>query len=258
MNNFILGTRVDPTNYEEVTSRVMDWSRAGESRTVCVANVHVIMEAYDSSQFQGMINGSDIVTPDGMPLVWILRRRGHPHQTRVYGPDLTLKLVEAAAEYGVPVGFYGSTPAVLEKLTARLKDLYPQLNIVYSTSPPFRPLSTTEDERVTNDINTSTARILFVGLGCPRQERWIMEHRGRVQSVMLAVGAAFDIHAGSKPQAPAWMQRSGLEWIFRLLTEPERLWKRYFFHNPRFLWLTGLERIGFRHQKTKTGKPEEP
>jgi N-acetylglucosaminyldiphosphoundecaprenol N-acetyl-beta-D-mannosaminyltransferase len=202
------------------------------------------MEAHDSPEFQKMVNAADLVTPDGMPLVWVLRHKGHPQQSRVYGPELTLKLVEAAAVQSVPVGFYGSTPEVLEQMTAKFRALFPALRVAYSFSPPFRPLTIEEDQFIINEINTSGARILFVGLGCPRQERWVAEHKGQVQAVMLAVGAAFDIHAGFKPQAPAWMQKIGLEWLFRLVTEPERLWRRYFYIVPRFLWLVSLELIG--------------
>jgi N-acetylglucosaminyldiphosphoundecaprenol N-acetyl-beta-D-mannosaminyltransferase len=246
MNQIILGTRIDPTSYETVCSQVLTWAKRRESRTVCAANVHLIMEAHDSLEFQRMVNSADLVTPDGMPLVWTLRRLGHPHQARVYGPDLTLKLVEAASAQGVPVGFYGSTTVVLEKMIANIQLLFPALMVVYSFSPPFRPLTMEEDQVVLEQINTSGVRILFVGLGCPRQERWIAEHKGRVEAVMLAVGAAFDFHAGIKPMASVWMQKAGLEWLFRLVSEPKRLWRRYLIHNPRFLWLVGMELIGLR------------
>lgn len=251
MDPTILGTRVDPTSYEAATSLVLAWAQGGESRTVCAANVHVIMEAHDSPEFQKMVNSADLVTPDGMPLVWTLRRLGYPQQTRVYGPDLTLKLVEAAAAQRVPVGFYGSTPEVLEQMTAKFCTLFPALMVAYSFSPPFRPLAIEEDQVIVDEINTSGARILFVGLGCPRQERWIAEHKGRVQAVMLGVGAAFEFHAGSKSQSPAWMQKAGLEWLFRLATEPKRLWRRYLYHNPRFLWLVSLELIRLNKLKQK-------
>jgi N-acetylglucosaminyldiphosphoundecaprenol N-acetyl-beta-D-mannosaminyltransferase len=250
MPSTILGTRVDPTSYQEAISRILEWAEKGESRTVCIANVHVIMEAHDSAEFQAMINAADLVTPDGMPLVWDLRLQGHPQQGRVYGPDLTLQLIEAAAGAGIPVGFHGSTPEVLTALQSNFISRFPQLTVAYSYSPPFRTLTPDEDEESTRQINASGARILFVGLGCPRQERWIAEHKGRVQAVMLAVGAAFDFHAGNKPQAPSWMQNAGLEWLFRLATEPKRLWKRYLYHNPRFLWLAGLECIRRKASRT--------
>lgn len=231
----ILGTRVDATSYLEATAQVVDWARKGESRYVCIANVHVVMEAYDSSAFQEQVNAADIVTPDGMPLVWELRRRSNPDQTRVYGPDLMLSTIEAAQRENVPVGLFGGKPEVLAELMTRLRTRFPTLNISYSFSPPFRSLEPDEEECIVDDINKSGARILFVGLGCPRQEMWMAEHAGKVHAVMLGVGAAFDFHAGTVRQAPNWMQNIGLEWAFRLSQEPRRLWRRYLYHNPRFL-----------------------
>ena len=238
--------RVDATSLEDATRRVLVWSKAGESRYVCVANVHMVMEAYDAPDFREIVNAADLVTPDGMPLVWMLRRLGFPDQERVAGPDLTLKICEAASREGIPVGFYGGTPEVLQSLVANLKRKYPALKITYAHSPPFRALSPEEDAQVIEEINGSGARVLFVGLGCPKQERWMAAHKGRVQAVMLGVGAAFDFHAGRLPQAPAWMRRAGLEWLFRLLTEPRRLWRRYARHNPRFVILALMQLLGLR------------
>jgi N-acetylglucosaminyldiphosphoundecaprenol N-acetyl-beta-D-mannosaminyltransferase len=169
-----------------------------------------------------------------VPLVWMMRRLGFPQQERVYGPDLTLRILEAAAQEGIPVGFYGSTPQTLERLLENLRRRFPALQVAYRCSPPFRPLTPEEDDAVVREMNASGTRVLFVGLGCPKQERWMAAHKGRVQAVMMGVGAAFDFLAGLKPQAPRWMQRAGLEWLFRLLSEPRRLWRRYFYHNPRF------------------------
>lgn len=237
----ILGMRVDPTGYEEAVEKVAAWAREGESRYVCVANVHMVMEAHDDPTFRALVNAADLVTPDGMPLVWTLRRKGYARQERVYGPELTLRVCERAAREGLPVGFYGGHPSALEALVESLKARFPGLQVAYAYSPPFRPLTPEEDERVVQAINASGARILFVGLGCPKQERWMADHKGRVRAVMLGVGAAFDLHAGRVRQAPPWMQRLGLEWFFRLLQEPGRLWKRYLKHNPRFLWLVARE-----------------
>ncbi len=238
--------RVDATSLEDATNRALAWSKAGESRYVCVANVHMVMEAYDAPDFRRIVNTANLVTPDGMPLVWMLRRLGFPEQERVAGPDLTLRICEAASQEGVPVGFYGGTPEVLESLVTNLKRKYPTLKIAYAYSPPFRPLTPEEDTQVVEEINSSGTRILFVGLGCPKQERWMAAHKGRVQAVMIGVGAAFDFHAGRLPQAPAWMQRAGLEWLFRLLTEPRRLWRRYARHNPRFVILALMQLLGLR------------
>ncbi len=217
-----------------------------ESRYVCAANVHMLMEAHDSPEFQHVVNAADLVTPDGMPLVWMLQWLGYPQQERVYGPDLTLKLIEAAVMHEISVGFYGGTVETLARLTASFKEKYPNLQIKYSHSPPFRPLTTAEDESVILAVNASGAKILFIGLGCPKQERWMAAHKGRIQAVMLGVGAAFDIHAGQTSQAPVWMQHAALEWLFRLVSEPHRLWRRYLYHNPRFLVLALMQLFGFR------------
>ena len=246
MKNVILGSRVDPVSYAQATQQVVAWAQGHESHYVCAANVHMLMEAYDSPEFQQVVNGADLVTPDGMPLVWMLQCLGYPKQERVYGPDLTLKLIEAAVVQEISVGFYGGTAETLVGLTASFKEKYPNLQIRYSYSPPFRPLTATEDESVILAVNASGAQILFIGLGCPKQERWMAAHKGRIQAVMLGVGAAFDIHAGQKPQAPAWMQQTSLEWLFRLFSEPRRLWRRYLFYNPRFLVLALLQLFGFR------------
>jgi N-acetylglucosaminyldiphosphoundecaprenol N-acetyl-beta-D-mannosaminyltransferase len=231
----VLGTRVDPTSYADATAQVLDWAKRHESRYVCIANVHVVMEAYDSPAFRSQVNAADLVTPDGMPLVWALRRQGHPNQSRVYGPDLMMTVLEAAEEENVPVGLLGGKPEVLDELVTRLRTRFPALVIAYRFSPPFRELDVSEDAQIVADINQSGASILFVGLGCPRQEMWMAEHAGAVRSVMLGVGAAFDFHAGAVRQAPGWMQSVGLEWVFRLSQEPRRLWRRYLYHNPRFV-----------------------
>ena len=242
--NKILGSRVDPTSYEQAVQQVITWARDHESRYVCAANVHVIMEAYDSIEFRQIVNEADLVTPDGMPLVWMLRRLGYPEQGRVYGPELTIKLIEAVATQKIPVGFYGGTVETLERLTTLFEKKYPDLKIAYSYSPPFRSTTTEEDEAIIRAVNASGTQILFVGLGCPKQERWMGSHRDKIQAVMLGVGAAFDFYAGNKRQAPLWMQRNGLEWLFRFLQEPTRLWRRYFYHNPRFIILAIMQLIG--------------
>ncbi len=245
-SHYILGMRVDATSYAEATRQVLDWARAGESRYVCVANVHMVMEAYDDPGFRELINAADLVTPDGMPLVWMLRRLGCTNQQRVYGPTLTLWVAREAARQGIPVGFYGGHPEVVEKVSKKLAARFAGLQVAYCYSPPFRPLRPEEDEEIVQAINRSGVRILFVGLGCPKQERWMAAHRGRVQAVMLGVGAAFDFHAGRVPQAPSWLQNIGLEWFFRLLMEPRRLWRRYLKHNPRFVLLCGRQLIRTR------------
>ena len=240
----ILGIRVSPTSYASAADQIRVWAQAGESRYICAANVHVLMTAHDSDAFNKVINHADLITPDGMPLVWMLRLKGVKGQTRVYGPTLMLHVVEMAAREKIPVGFYGTNDQTLQKLISRLSGLYPRLKVAHAFSPPFLPLDKQESDQITRDIAASGARILFVGLGCPKQELWMAEQQGKVPAVMLGVGAAFDFHAGTKSQAPAWMQAVGLEWFFRLIHEPRRLAKRYLYNNPRFILLALADLLG--------------
>jgi N-acetylglucosaminyldiphosphoundecaprenol N-acetyl-beta-D-mannosaminyltransferase len=244
LNTSVLQISIDETSYLDAARRVVDWAVCNKSRYVCAANVHMVMESRDSSQYKQIVNDADLVVPDGMPLVWMMRLKGATYQQRVYGPTLMLHVLESAARENIPVGFFGGAPEVLGALVKRMKGRYEGLDVVYSYSPPFRELSQQEDDEITRSIDRSGARILFVGLGCPKQEIWMAEHRGSVNAVMLGVGAAFDFHAGVKSQAPRWIQNIGLEWLFRLLTEPRRLWKRYLYHNPRFIFLAIADLLG--------------
>lgn len=228
--------RVDATSYEDATDRVVRWARAGESRYVCIATVHMVMEAFDDPAFRGIVNAADMVTSDGMPLVWGLRLLGVHHARRVYGPELTPVVCARAEREEIPVAFVGGAPETLRLLLERLHERFPRLRVVHAWSPPFRALTVEEEAEATRAINESGARIVFVGLGCPKQERWMSRFRGRIQAPMLGVGAAFDFLAGKKLMAPDVIQRLGLEWLFRLITEPRRLWRRYLKHNPRFVW----------------------
>lgn len=237
----IISSKLSTTNYENSTAQIIDWARMQNSRCVYVANVHMLMEAYDSLVFQNIVNDADLVTPDGMPLVWLMRIRGVKKQSRVYGPALMLHVLESAARENIPVGFYGGSSQTLRLLVEKLQTVYKNLKIVYSFSPPFRELTLDENKEILDALKKSDARILFVGLGCPKQEIWMATNREHLNLVMIGVGAAFDFHAGTKPQAPNWVQRIGLEWLFRLLTEPRRLWKRYLYYNPRFVFLALLE-----------------
>jgi N-acetylglucosaminyldiphosphoundecaprenol N-acetyl-beta-D-mannosaminyltransferase len=245
-SRYILGMRVDGTSYEDAGDRIIDWARSGSSRSVCAAAVNEIITARDDPSFLALMNEVDLVTPDGMPLVWGLRALGVPAATRVYGPDLTPLLCSRAASEGMPVGFFGSTPAVLDKLVSNVSERFPGLQVAYRASPPFRQTSELVDDRVASEINASGARILFVGLGCPKQNVWMAEQRGKVKAVMVGVGAAFDFLAGVKPQAPALLQQSGLEWLFRLVHEPKRLWRRYLRQNPRFAVLFAGQLLAYR------------
>lgn len=231
----ILDTRVDATSYEDATQRVIHWAKNRESRYVCVTSVHGVIEAHDNPALRPVWDRSDLNTPDGMPLVWGLRALGVPEARRVYGPTLMLHVCRAAAQEGLPIGLYGSTPETLDEFSSFLERTFPDIDVACQISPPFRPLTDAEDAQYMRQISDSGVRILLVGIGCPKQEKWMAAHKDRLQTVMIGVGAAFDFHAGRVPQAPNWMQKGGLEWLFRLLSEPRRLWSRYSRIVPRFI-----------------------
>jgi len=242
----ILGVRVDVTSYASATRQILDWARQKRSRYVCCAAVNNIMEARRSPDYQTVMDQADLVTSDGMPLVWMLRWLGAGSATRVYGPDLMCLLLRASEDAGIAVGFYGGSDAALGRIVTVAKQRYPRLHVAFAEAPPFRDLTPEEDHRTTKSIRDSGAQILFVGLGSPKQDRWMHAHKGCVPAVMLGVGAAFDFLAGVKPQAPRWMQSNGLEWVFRLATEPQRLWRRYLTQNPKFVLLAMAQLMGTR------------
>lgn len=230
----VLGSRIDALSWDDALNRLLDWARVRESRYVTICNVHVVVSASRDAAYRDIINGSDMATPDGAPVAWMLRRQGFASQPRISGPDLMWALCKRAAAENLPVYCYGSTDATLAMLEVRLLAAFPGLRLMVE-SPPFRALTSEEDAEAVERINTSGAGIVFVGLGCPRQERWMAEHRGHVNAVMIGVGAAFDFHAGTVRRAPAWMRDNGLEWLHRLLSEPRRLWKRYLVTNTLFI-----------------------
>ena len=237
----IVGMRVHATNYDQAVETILEWAAKKESRSVCAASVNNVMIAKDDPTFLATMNEFDLITSDGMPLVWGLKALRLPDATRVYGPTLTLKLCARAAALGVSVGFYGGTPDVMERLVSSLRREFPTIRIGFRHCPPFRPTSRAEDEAVVKELQRSDTHLLFVGLGCPKQERWIARNVSSAGAVMLAVGAAFDFIAGEKKQAPQFLQRMGLEWLFRLSVEPRRLWRRYLYQNPRFIILFGKQ-----------------
>ena len=255
----VLGMRVDATSYEDASRRVVRWAREGRSAYVRVASVNDVMQAFDSTAFRQVANAADLVTPDGRPLFWALKGLGVRDASQVRGTDLTLHVVERAAREGVPIGLYGGTPEILESFVRVLEARYPEVRVVCRIAPPFRPLTPEEDEAVTRKIVASGARVLFVGIGCPKQDYWMAAHKGRIPAVMLGVGAAFDFHTGRVRQAPRWMQAAGLEWLFRLVMDPRRLWKRYAKHNPRFVGLFVLQLLGLLRRSVDDGRqPASP
>ncbi len=242
----VLGVRIDEVDYDRAVDLVLKWGRTASSRYVCITNVHVVMEAHDDPAFGRIINDADMVAVDGVPVVWASRGLGLARQSRVFGPEIVLRVCEAAAREGLPVAFYGGAPRVLEDLIGNLRMRFPGLRMTFWHSPPFRPLTQEEDAADVAELVASGARVVFIGLGCPKQERWMSLHRGRLPATTIGVGWAFDTLAGHSMIAPGWMQRCGLEWVFRLVLDPKRLWRRYAKHNPRFLVLIALQLMGVR------------
>ena len=231
----VLGSKIDVVSWPDAVAHVIDWAKTRESRYVCACNVHVVVTATSDHRLANAIEGADLATPDGMPIAWSLRRAGFRDQKRISGPDLMLKVCEYAAREGISVFLFGSLDSTLAALKKRLLALFDGLQIVGTHAPPFREPTDAESRDVVASINQSGAGIVFVGLGCPKQELWMARHRGQVDAVMLGVGAAFDYHAGTLQRAPRWMRQAGLEWLFRLAAEPGRLWHRYLVTNTFFL-----------------------
>lgn len=248
----VLGMTVHATSYADATARICGWAERREARYVCVSSVNNVMIAHDDPSFMRVMNEADLVTPDGVPLVWALRLLGVRDASRVYGPDLTLHLLAEAERRNIPIGLYGGTPSTLETLLATLRRRFPGLRVPYAYSPPFRPLDDDETDSVRREIVESGAGILLVGIGCPAQERWMAAQVGALSMPLVGVGAAFDFIAGVKRQAPSWLQKMGLEWLFRLLSEPRRLWRRYLFNNPRFALFFGRQLLVERARGRKS------
>ena len=224
---------------------IEQWIARRERHYVCVTGVHGVMESQRDDELRRIHNRAGLVTPDGMPLVWLSRLHGQRHVERVYGPDLLLACCERSVARGYRHFFYGGGERVAQQLADRLLHRYPGLTVVGTYTPPFRPLSATEDQAIVTAINAAAPDIVWVGLSTPGQERWMAAHVDRLHApVLVGVGAAFDFHAGLKRQAPRWMQQSGLEWLFRLNSEPRRLWRRYLRNNPAFIWHVLLQASG--------------
>ncbi|HLW60008.1 MAG TPA: WecB/TagA/CpsF family glycosyltransferase [bacterium] len=241
---------------DHALAAVERWIARREAHYVCVTNIHGVIESQRDRDLRRIHNAAGLVTPDGMPLVWLSRLRGRRHVERVYGPDLMLALCERSAEMGYRHFFYGGARHVPDRLAANLQRRFPGLRVAGTYAPPFRPLTDAEDEGIVELINRAGPDIVWVGLSTPKQERWMATHVGRVDApVLIGVGAAFDFHAGVKAQAPRWMQRSGSEWLFRLATEPRRLWRRYATTIPSFLWLCLLQTLGIREFRLEETVP---
>ena len=232
----VLGVGVSALDLGRAVDVIEGWIERGDAHYVCVTGVHGVMESARDDRLRRIHNASGLTTPDGMPLVWACRWAGLRSVQRVYGPDLMLAVCDRAEARGWRTFFYGGAPDTPERLRDRLQARFPDLQVVGTLSPPFRPLTLEEDEEVVRTIRAAAPDLVWVGLSTPKQERWMADHVERLGAgVLLGVGAAFDIHAGTLRQAPVWIQRRGLEWLFRLAVEPRRLWRRYLVNNPRFV-----------------------
>lgn len=231
----VIGVFIDAIDMGEAVERIIAWAKSKSSRYVCLCNVHSSVTASQRSTFLNTLSCSDIVLPDGVPVAWMMRRIGFPDQRRVAGPDLMLNVCDSAEVHGVSIFLYGSSEEILEQLVRNLHLKHPDLRIAGTLSPPFRDLNDDEERDIQSKINSSGAGIVFVALGCPRQEYWMQSQRGKIQAVMIGVGAAFNFHAGDIVRAPIWMQKTGVEWLHRLISEPRRLWKRYVITNTLFI-----------------------
>lgn len=240
----VLGVGVSAINMEMAVSIFDAWIARGERQYVCVTGVHGVMESQHDTALRAVLCASGLTTPDGMPLVWLSKLSGFRHVGRVYGPDLLLAVCARSVEKGYRHFLYGGDEGVAETLAARLRERLPGVQIVGTYTPPFRPLTSEEDAGIVRMIDDARPDIVWVGLSTPKQERWMAAHHGRIAvPIMVGIGAAFDFHAGRKRQAPRWMRQSGLEWLFRLIQEPRRLWRRYLINNPKFVTLIFLQAL---------------
>lgn len=240
----VIGAPIDAVNWSQALSRLAGWAAARQSRYVCICNVHSVVTAREDKTFAKVIREADMATPDGAPVAWLMRRLGVASQERINGPDLMWHYCAEAAQRNEPIYLYGGQQSTLDILQRKLLEQFPGLKIAGAYSPPYRPLSAEEDAAVVEAINASGAGTVWVSLGCPKQEKWMAEHRGRINAVMIGVGAAFDYHAGTIQRAPLWMQRNGLEWLHRVCSEPRRLWKRYLVTNTLFIYYAGRQLLG--------------
>lgn len=240
----LLGVNMSVVDISSTVHRLLEAVSENRCGYVCVTGVHGVIEALDDLRLQSILNNAFLCVPDGMPTVWMGHLRGHKTMRRVYGPDLMLAIMEATQEMNVRHFFYGGSSGVAEELKANLKKQFSGIQIVGTYSPPFRPLDTNEIVHLQNLISTSRPHIVWVGLSTPKQELFMAEFLPQLDTcLMIGVGAAFDFHTGRVRQAPLWIRQNGLEWLFRLVQEPKRLWRRYLKIVPRFIWLVFKDRI---------------
>lgn len=252
MQKELISININTGSYRNFVNELVEMSDKSSSYT-CIANVHMLVEAYSNASFASIVNNADMITPDGMPLTWGLKLLHGVRQDRVAGMDLLPDLLKEAERKGIPVYFYGGTETMLAGIRENMPQRYPALKIAGMFSPPFRELTKSEVELTAQFINNSGARIVFVILGCPKQELWMGMMKNRIKACMIGVGGALPVLLGIQKRAPLWMQRNGLEWLYRLCQEPRRLFKRYAITNSIFLYLLGKEFIRvkiFRQKST--------
>ncbi|PSN15117.1 glycosyltransferase [filamentous cyanobacterium CCT1] len=249
----VIGIPVTALSLKEQVDLMINWAQQRSSRIVCVANVHMLVESHWNSHLHKILQEADLVTPDGMPLVWMMRVLGIKTQERVAGMDILLASCQQASNHKIPVYLFGSTQEVLTCMKNRLESDFPNLKIAGLESPPFRPFTEMEISESIERINSSGAGLLFVSLGCPKQELWMANQLGKIQAVMIGLGGVFPVYTGDKRYAPQWIRDSGLEWLYRLLQEPKRLFIRYFTTIPPFVWLA-LRQLKAKYTKRQALK----
>lgn len=243
----VLGVGVSPINMRMALDRLGEWIARGDRQYVSVCNVHSVMECHRDARLRQIVNHAGMTTPDGMPLVWLARLSGQPQVSRVYGPDLMLAEMDSSLKTGHRHFFYGGRPGVADRLATTMRQRFPGVRIVGTFTPPLATAEELCNPPTASAINEARPDIVWVGISSPKQEFWMACMRPLLQApVLVGVGAAFDFHTGTVSQAPRWMQRAGLEWLFRLLTEPRRLWRRYLVDNPWFLFELSRQKLGLK------------
>lgn len=244
----VLQASIDVVGWDTALSRIAEWAANRDSRYVCICNSHSVVTAGQDPAFGQVVAQADMATPDGAPVAWMIRKLGFKDQQRINGPDLMWKYCAQAAQRSESIYLYGGASETLAILKHRLTQVFPGIRVAGAYSPPFRALTAAEDADAVTRINASGAGTVWVSLGCPKQEMWMAAHRGSVKAVMIGVGAAFDYHAGTVQRAPLLVQHAGLEWLYRLISEPRRLWRRYLITNTLFV-LGAARQLMFRAKR---------
>lgn len=231
----VVSLSVNVCDSRSITERVAELVLAGKGGYICFSTVHMVMESYDNAEYAKKVNAANMVIPDGMPLVWMQKLQGRKDARRTRANDMMIELCSVAESRGWSVGFYGASQKVIDEIKERATTDFPQMKVAYAFSPPFRPLSEDEESEIKDKITAALPDLIFVGLGCPKQENWMSKNSPDLKPIMFGVGASFDFFAGNVKESPRWIGNLGLEWLYRLWQEPRRLWYRYLILNPRFI-----------------------